>query len=99
MPIIEQVATALQDVLTTMQRQPFCNRSWHRRSSACWPPTPLVIPLLARFDGCITTIVLPDDLHAVWQGSGNATNQGNAALKVKARLNLTTKLLACIGTT
>lgn len=59
---------------------------------------PLAIELLARFEGVYiedsTTIVLPEALRTVWQGSGNATNQGNAALKVNLRLNLTTGLLA-----
>lgn len=59
---------------------------------------PLAIPLLARFDGVYiedsTTIVLPEALQAVWQGCGNGSDQGNAALKVNLRLNLSTGLLA-----
>ncbi|MBC8074456.1 MAG: IS4 family transposase [Chloroflexales bacterium] len=59
---------------------------------------PLAIALLARFEGVdredSTTIVLPEALQAVWQGSGNGSDQGNAALKVNLRLNLTPGLLA-----
>ena len=59
---------------------------------------PLAIPLLERFEGVYiedsTTIVLPEALQQVWQASGNGSDQGNAALKVNLRLNLSTGLLA-----
>lgn len=59
---------------------------------------PLAIELLARFEGVYiedsTTIVLPEALPKIWRGSGNGSDQGNAALKVNLRLNLTNGLLA-----
>lgn len=66
-----------------------------KRVLAC---DPLAIALLERFEGVYiedsTTIVLPEALQQVWQGSGNGSDQGNAALKVNLRLNLSTGLLA-----
>jgi len=61
---------------------------------------PLAIPLLERFPGVYledsTTIVLPDALHELWSGCGNATGQGRAALKLSLRLDLCTGLLASL---
>jgi hypothetical protein len=58
----------------------------------------LAIPVLARFAGVYledsTTIVLPETLLSLWQGSGNGSDQGKAALKINLRLNLSTGLLA-----
>ncbi|MBA3947948.1 MAG: hypothetical protein H0X37_25780 [Herpetosiphonaceae bacterium] len=57
---------------------------------------PLDIPLLGRFAGVYledsTTIVLPDALHELWLGCGNATEQGRAALKINVRLELSSGL-------
>jgi hypothetical protein len=59
---------------------------------------PLAIELLARFEGVYiedsTTITLPEALQMVWQGCGNGSEQGKAALKINLRLNLSTGLLA-----
>lgn len=61
---------------------------------------PLAIPILERFAGVYiedsTIIVLPEALREIWQGSGGATEQGNAALKINLRLNLTTGQLAAL---
>jgi hypothetical protein len=59
---------------------------------------PLAIPLLERFAGVYledsTSIVLPDALRDCWAGCGNATGQGQAALKLNLRLDLSTGRLA-----
>lgn len=59
---------------------------------------PLAIPLLDRFSGVLledsTVITLPDALHTLWPGCGDATTQGSAALKINLRLDLCTGLLA-----
>src|SRR5918912_1399114 len=55
---------------------------------------PLAIPLLERFAAVYledsTSIVLPDALRDHWAGCGNATGQGQAALKLNLRLDLST---------
>lgn len=52
---------------------------------------PVTIPVLQRFTGVYledsSTIVLPDELAAVWQGCGNGRGQGEAALKLNVRLD------------
>lgn len=49
------------------------------------------VPLLQRFNGVYiqdsTTISLPDALADVWQGCGNASGTGQAALKVQVQLD------------
>src|ERR671933_2896152 len=61
---------------------------------------PLAIPLLERFAGVYledsTSIVLPDVLHGCWAGCGNATGQGQAALKLNLRLDLSSGRLASL---
>jgi len=61
---------------------------------------PLDIPLFERFAGVYledsTTIGLPDALHALWAGCGNATGQGRAALKINLRLDLATGRLVSV---
>src|SRR5918998_196598 len=61
---------------------------------------PLAIPLLARFAGVYledsTSIGLPDALRDCWAGCGNATGQGQAALKLNVRLELSTGRLASL---
>ncbi|GAC1565282.1 MAG: hypothetical protein NVS2B7_39480 [Herpetosiphon sp.] len=61
---------------------------------------PLDIPLLGHFAGIYledsTTIVLPDALHELWSGCGNATGQGRAALKINVRLELVSGRLASV---
>jgi len=61
---------------------------------------PLDIPLFARFAGVYledsTTIVLPEALRELWAGCGNATGQGQAALKINLRLDLCTGLLTSL---
>lgn len=53
---------------------------------------PVAIPLLQRFKGVYledsSTIVLPAELAEEWAGCGNATGQGEAALKLNVRLEL-----------
>jgi hypothetical protein len=53
---------------------------------------PVAIPILQRFSGVYledsSTIVLPAELAEVWAGCGNATGQGEAALKLNVRLEL-----------
>ena len=52
---------------------------------------PVAIPVLQRFTGVYledsSTIVLPEELAQVWQGCGNGTGQGEAALKLNVRLD------------
>jgi hypothetical protein len=59
---------------------------------------PLAIPLLERFAGVYledsTSIALPDALRDCWAGCGNATGQGQAALKLNVRLDLCSGRLA-----
>jgi hypothetical protein len=59
---------------------------------------PLAIPILTQFAGVYiedsTVIVLPPALCELWQGCGNATGQGTAAIKLTLRLDLTTGLIA-----
>src|ERR687885_1300452 len=59
---------------------------------------PLAIPLLELFAAVYledsTSIVLPDVLHDCWAGCGNATGQGQAALKLNLRVDLSTGRLA-----
>jgi hypothetical protein len=51
---------------------------------------PVAVPILQRFSGVYledsSTIVLPAELAEVWTGCGNATGQGEAALKLNVRL-------------
>lgn len=53
---------------------------------------PVAIPLLQRFKGVYledsSTIVLPAELAEEWTGCGNATGQGQAALKLNVRWEL-----------
>lgn len=55
---------------------------------------PVAIPVLRRFAAVVvqdcTIVPLPDDLAAIWQGTGNQTGQGRAAVKVGVRLDLLT---------
>ena len=59
---------------------------------------PLAIPILEQFAGVYiedsTIIVLPEALRDLWHGCGNATDQGQAAVKLTVRLDLTTGRLA-----
>jgi hypothetical protein len=61
---------------------------------------PLAIPLLARFAAVYledsTSIGLPDALRDCWAGCGNATGQGQAALKLNVRLDLSSGRLASL---
>ncbi len=61
---------------------------------------PLAIPLLERFAAVYledsTSIVLPDALRDCWAGCGNATGQGQAALKLNVRLDLSSGRLASL---
>ncbi len=61
---------------------------------------PLAIPLLERFAAVYledsTSIVLPDALRDCWAGCGNATGQGQAALKLNLRLDLCSGHLASL---
>jgi hypothetical protein len=58
----------------------------------------LAIPILEQFAGVFiedsTIIVLPDALRDLWHGCGNATEQGDAAVKLTLRLDLLTGQLA-----
>ena len=58
---------------------------------------PVGIPLLQRFKGIYledsSTIVLPAELAEEWAGCGNATGQGEAALKLNVRLELLSGIL------
>ncbi len=58
---------------------------------------PVAIPLLQRFQGVYledsSTIVLPAELAEAWAGCGNATGQGEAALKLNVRLELLSGIL------
>ncbi len=55
---------------------------------------PVAIPVLQRFAAVVvqdcTVVGLPDALASVWQGTGNQTDQGRAAVKVGVRLDLLT---------
>jgi hypothetical protein len=59
---------------------------------------PLAIPILEQFAGVYiedsTTIVLPEALRDLWHGCGNATGQGEAAVKLMLRLDLATGRIA-----
>jgi len=59
---------------------------------------PLAIPILEQFAGVYiedsTIIVLPAALRDLWHGCGNATDQGEAAVKLTLRLDLATGRLA-----
>lgn len=59
---------------------------------------PLAIPILEQFAGVFiedsTIIVLPAALRELWRGCGSATEQGQAAVKLTVRLDLTTGQLA-----
>lgn len=61
---------------------------------------PLAIPLLERFAAVYledsTSIGLPDVLRDCWAGCGNATGQGQAALKLNVRLDLSSGRLASL---
>lgn len=52
---------------------------------------PVAVPVLARFAGVYledsSTVILPSDLAEVWSGCGNATGQGQAAVKLNVRLD------------
>jgi hypothetical protein len=53
---------------------------------------PVAIPVLQRFSGVYlddsSTVTLPDELAAVWQGCGGSTEKGtSAALKLQVRLD------------
>lgn len=52
---------------------------------------PVAIPVLQRFKGVYledsSTIILPDELAELWAGCGNASGQGEAALKLNVRLD------------
>ncbi len=58
----------------------------------------LSIPVLEQFAGVYiedsTIVVLPEALRELWRGCGNASDQGEAALKLTLRLDLATGLLA-----
>jgi Transposase DDE domain len=58
----------------------------------------LAIPVLEQFAAVYiedsTTIVLPEELREVWRGCGNASDQGEAALKITLRLDLASGLLS-----
>jgi hypothetical protein len=57
----------------------------------------VAIPVLQRFRGVYledsSTLVLPAELAEVWTGCGNATGQGEAALKLNVRLEVNRGLL------
>lgn len=59
---------------------------------------PLDLALLDQFSAVYledsTIVALPDALVDVWRGCGNATDQGQAALKLTLRLDLRTGLIA-----
>lgn len=59
---------------------------------------PLAIPVFSQFAGVYiedsTIIVLPEALREMWRGCGNASDQGQAALKLTLRLDLATGLLS-----
>lgn len=59
---------------------------------------PLAIPILEQFTGVYiedsTIIVLPPALRDLWHGCGSTTDQGEAAIKLMLRLNLSTGQLA-----
>ena len=59
---------------------------------------PLAIPVLEQFAGVYiedsTIIVLPAALRDLWQGCGNASEQGEAAVKLTLRLDLASGLIA-----
>jgi hypothetical protein len=59
---------------------------------------PLAIPVLEQFAGVYiedsTIVVLPEALRELWRGCGNASDQGEAALKLTLRLDLATGRLA-----
>src|ERR671923_9619 len=90
MTIIEQVAAAMQDLLTTLAQALAVQRVLAAER--------LAIPILEQFAGVFiedsTIIVLPDALRDLWHGCGNATEQGDAAVKLTLRLDLLTGQLA-----
>ncbi len=55
---------------------------------------PVAIPVLQRFHGVYledsSTIILPTELAEVWSGCGNASGQGEAALKLNVRFEVVT---------
>ncbi len=59
---------------------------------------PMAIPILEQFTGVYiedsTIIVLPTALRELWHGCGSASEQGEAAIKLTLRLDLTTGRLA-----
>lgn len=59
---------------------------------------PLAIPVLEQFAGVYledsTIVVLPAALRELWRGCGNATDQGEAALKIMLRLDLCSGVIA-----
>ncbi len=52
----------------------------------------VAIPLLQRFNGVVlqdsSTVVLPNALRDVWRGNGSRTGNGEAAVKMQVRLDL-----------
>lgn len=64
---------------------------------------PVALPLLNRFPAVFvqdsTTIGLPAALADLWRGCGNATGQGEAALKAHVRLDLTRGALTALTLT
>lgn len=52
---------------------------------------PVAVPVLERFTGVYledsSTVILPNDLAAVWSGCGNGTGQGQAAVKLNVGLD------------
>ena len=61
----------------------------------------LAIPVLEQFAGVYiedsTIVVLPEALRELWRGCGNASDQGEAALKLSLRLDLATGLLSALS--
>lgn len=53
---------------------------------------PVAMPILQRFAAVVvqdsSIVTLPDELASVWQGSGNQTDRGRAAVKLSVQLNL-----------
>src|SRR5204863_44694 len=61
----------------------------------------LSIPVFSQFAGVYiedsTIVVLPEALRDLWRGCGNASDQGEAALKLTLRLDLATGLLSALS--
>jgi hypothetical protein len=53
---------------------------------------PVAVPLFQRFNGVVlqdsSIVVLPNALRAIWRGNGSRTGNGEAAVKMQVRLDL-----------